>query len=107
MNKEAFKKDVDNEFRELSTRIDRIREAFDSVEESDRMQFEMEMENLLLKREKARQKINELDSAKDNWAYFRMEAEVAEQELKLAVEDADNLLSKVRPGYGPQSSFPG
>ncbi len=30
MDKEAFKKDVDNEFRELSSRIDRIRAAFES-----------------------------------------------------------------------------
>ncbi len=97
MDKEAFKKDVDNEFRELSSRIDRIRAAFESIEESDRMKYEMEVENLLLKREAARQKINELDSAKDNWAYFRMEAEVAEQDLRLAVEDADNLLSRARP----------
>jgi hypothetical protein len=97
MDKEAFKKDVDNEFRELSSRIDRIRAAFESVEESDRMKFEMEIENLLQKREIARQKINELDSAKDNWPYFRMEAEVAEQDLKIAVEDANNLLSRARP----------
>lgn len=97
MDKDAFKKDVDNEFRELSSRIDRIRAAFDSIEESDRMRFEMEVENLLIKREIARKKINELDSAKDNWAQFRMEAEVAEQDLKIAVEDADNLLSRARP----------
>lgn len=97
MDKEAFKKDVDSEFRELSSRIDRIRAAFESTEEPDRMQFEMEMENLFQKREIARQKINELDSAKDNWAYFRMEAEVAEQDLKIAVEDANNLLSRARP----------
>jgi hypothetical protein len=97
MDKEAFKKDVDNDFRELSSRIDRIRAAFESIDESNRMQYEMEIENLLLKREAARQAINELDSAKDNWAYFRMEAEVAEQDLRLAVEDADNLLSRARP----------
>jgi len=97
MDKEAFKKEVDGEFRELSSRIDRIRAAFDSIDESDRMRFEMEVENLLIKREIARQKINELDGAKDNWAYFRMEAEVAEQDLKIAVEDADNLLSRARP----------
>ncbi|MEN6464792.1 MAG: hypothetical protein ABFD62_06395 [Syntrophaceae bacterium] len=97
MDKEAFKKDVDNEFRQLSSRIDRIRAAFESIEESDRMQFEMEVENLLQKREIARQKINELDSAKDNWAYFRMQAEVAEQDLRLAVEDAHNLLSRAHP----------
>ena len=97
MDKEAFKKDVDNDFRELSSRIDRIRAAFDSIDESNRMQYEMEIENLLNKREAARQAINELESAKDNWAYFRMEAEVAEQDLRLAVEDADNLLSKARP----------
>ncbi len=97
MDKEAFKKDMDNEFRELSSRIDRIRAAFESVEEPDRMKFEMEMENILQKREIARQKINDLESARDNWAYFRMEAEVAEQDLKLAVEDANNLLSRARP----------
>ncbi len=97
MDREAYKKEVDSEFRELSSRIDRIRAAFDSIDESDRMRFEMEVENLLIKREIARQKINELESAKDNWAQFRMEAEVAEQDLRIAVEDADNLLSRARP----------
>lgn len=96
MDREAFKKDVDHEFQELSSRIDRIREAFDSVEDSVRMQFAMDIEILLQKREIAREKIRELDSAKDNWAQFRMEAEVAEQDLRIAVEDASHLL-KARP----------
>lgn len=96
MEKEEYQKEVDNEFRELSSRIDRIRAAFDSVEETDKMQLEMEVENLFQKREAAKQKINNLTSAEDDWEHFRTEAEVAEQELRAAVDEANSLLSRLR-----------
>ncbi len=98
MDKEELKKDVNDEFRKLSSRIDRIRAAFEAIGEQDRMEIEMEMENLIRLREITRQKVHDLTEAKDNWEYFRTEAETAEQELRLAVEDANSLLSRVRPG---------
>lgn len=96
MDKDNFQRDADNQFRELSTRIDRIRAAFESIEESDKMKVEMEVEKLFKMRELARQKINELDSAGDNWEDLRVEAEIAGQELRKAVDEANSLLAELR-----------